>query len=307
MDHTNIMKRKVIQLARKTHVICLPSVWVHQYNIKKGQELDIEEKGRSLLISAHGDLGESVKHLDISGFSRALIRRCLGTLYKVGFDRFEVHFSNPREYADAQEVIYEEFLGFEIVNQEKNTFSVRQLTHIEAEGLEVVLRRIFRIIQGMANDSIEAIKKKDKDWLTSIALRDLSINKLADFCRRILNKQGLMEQQKAAPLYFIVETLEKIGDAYRDYARQAAETIPQEKTLLDFHQKINIFFNSFYDLFYTFSLINVDKFLTTKTELEKQFHTLFKKSRTAQIYYLYLYSILYMVYDLNGPLMAYHL
>src|SRR3989338_1030460 len=233
------MKRKVIQLAGKTHVISLPSVWVKQYHIKKGQELDIEEKGRSLLVSSQGEVGETTKNLDISGFSRALIRRCLGALYKVGFDRFEVRFSHPQEFAHAQEVVYGEFLGFEIINQEKNSFSVRQLSHVGAEELDVVLRRIFRIIQGMANDSLEAIKKNDAQWLASIVLRDLSINKLADFCRRVLNKQGLHAQEKVAPLYFIVETLEKIGDVYRDFSKLSSEKIPLEKNIFLFQQKIN--------------------------------------------------------------------
>ena len=175
------MKRKVIQLAGKTHVISLPSTWVKQYKIKKGQELDVEPRGRVLHVSTKGEVGETTKNLDISGFSRSLVRRSLGALYKAGFDRFEVRFSHPRELADAQEVIYEEFMGFEIVNQEKNFFSAQRLSHIEPEELDNVVRRIFRIIQTMAEDSLEAVKKKDKQWLEQVYIRDFTINKLADF------------------------------------------------------------------------------------------------------------------------------
>lgn len=300
------MKRKVIQLAGKTHVISLPSSWVKQYKIIKGQELDVIPQGKTIIITASGDLGESTKHLDISGFSRSLIRRCLGALYKAGFDKFEVRFTNPREYADSQEVVYEEFLGFEIVNQEKNSFSVRQLSYVQPEELPIVVRRIFLIIQGMADESLEAITKKDKQWLSSISLRDLSVNKLADFCRRILNKQGLSEQRKVAPFYFIIETLEKIGDVYRDYAQLSSEELPKDKNLLLLHKKINSFYQHFYHLFYNFQLADVDRFITEKNILEKEFDKYLHTTKNSQQAIL-LYTLINMIYDLNGPLMAYQL
>jgi len=301
-----MMQRKVIQLAGKTFVVSLPSTWAKQYKIKKGQELTVEPHGRMLQVSTTAQVGEFSKELDITGFSRALVRRCLGALYKAGYDRFEVRFSDPREFADAQEVIYEEFLGFEIVDQEKNSFSARQLSHVQPEEFPTVLRRIFRIIESMADESLEATQKKDQAWLLSIHLRDKSINKLADFCRRILNKQGLVEQRKVAPLYFIVETLEKVGDCFRDYSKYTSEHLFYDKALLSFHKKVNEYFRLFYELFYDFSLAKVDLLITKKQELEKEYDALLKKIQHHKAG-IFLYTAYQLVYDMNGALMAYQL
>ena len=45
------MKRKVIQIADSTQLISLPRKWSLAHGIKKGDELEITEKGRQLTVS----------------------------------------------------------------------------------------------------------------------------------------------------------------------------------------------------------------------------------------------------------------
>lgn len=300
------MKRKVIQLAGKTYVVSLPSKWAKQYNIKKGQELEVQEKGRKISFSTQGTLGEETKHIDISSLSKRLIRRVLGALYKVGYDRFEVRFSHSEELVAAQEVVYEEFLGFEVVHQEKKHFSVIRLSHMESQEFDIVLRRIFLIIKEMGENTLLALEKKDKQQLSSVILRDFSINKLSDFCRRVLNKHGLANQNKVAPLYFIVETLEKIGDAYRDYAKNCIEKFPKGRSLFALQESINQFYIFFYETFYHFSLVRVDMLLKKQKELESDFKNYFSQKHF-QEHALFLYLIYALVFDMNGALLAWHL
>jgi len=43
------MKRKVSQIGPATLMVSLPSKWAKQFGVKKGSELEIEEKGNKLL------------------------------------------------------------------------------------------------------------------------------------------------------------------------------------------------------------------------------------------------------------------
>jgi len=45
------MKRKIIQTAGKTMVVSLPSAWVKKYGIKKGEEVEVEERGAEISVS----------------------------------------------------------------------------------------------------------------------------------------------------------------------------------------------------------------------------------------------------------------
>ncbi len=47
------MKRKVSLHGPSTLTVSLPSKWVKKYCIKKGDELDIEEKNSTLIIQVH--------------------------------------------------------------------------------------------------------------------------------------------------------------------------------------------------------------------------------------------------------------
>ena len=49
-----IMKRKVIQIADSTQLVSLPRKWTIKNGIKKGDELEIVEKGPKLIVHASG-------------------------------------------------------------------------------------------------------------------------------------------------------------------------------------------------------------------------------------------------------------
>ena len=64
------MKRKVIQLAGKTSVISLPSKWVQQQGIKKGDELEIKEEGSKIIVSSEkGSILQNIQ-VDLSDLDR---------------------------------------------------------------------------------------------------------------------------------------------------------------------------------------------------------------------------------------------
>ncbi|MFC1775182.1 AbrB/MazE/SpoVT family DNA-binding domain-containing protein, partial [Nanoarchaeota archaeon] len=90
------MKRKVIQLAGKTHVISLPSDWVKKYGIKKSDELDVREKHNTLMVSTEQDINVPQKTtVDISGLNEEFIKSIISVLHKVGYDEVEFFFDDP--------------------------------------------------------------------------------------------------------------------------------------------------------------------------------------------------------------------
>ena len=64
------MKRKVIQIANSTQLISLPREWAKKYNIKKGDELEIEAKGNKLEICCEKDIELENISINISGLDR---------------------------------------------------------------------------------------------------------------------------------------------------------------------------------------------------------------------------------------------
>ena len=77
------MKRKVIQLAGKTLLVSLPIKWAKKYGIKKGNEVEVEERGKSLLIATEKAVSMEKKEIVLSG-PEEFIRRVISAEYKKG-------------------------------------------------------------------------------------------------------------------------------------------------------------------------------------------------------------------------------
>jgi len=296
------MKRKLVKQGGSALTITLPFKWTKQFGLEAGDELDVEEKENKLIVSTFSDIEGEKKDIDLTEQS-SMIKRILGSLYKAGYDEFHVQFDNLQQFELAQEVVREEFIGFEIVEQRKKSITVKRISKVEYSEFDTMLRRMFMIIKLMGEESLEAAKAKDKEQLKMITLRDKDVNKIADYCRRIINKKGLMLQSRPAPLYYIVEELEKIGDFYRDLCRHF-ENNGLDKDIEALYGDINSFYSDFYDMFLKFDLKSMDTFGKKRETLKKKVDSLWNKTSVDKHALHYLGGLLNSLFDMNGPLMA---
>ncbi|MBW2972250.1 phosphate uptake regulator PhoU [Candidatus Woesearchaeota archaeon] len=299
------MKRKAIRLANNTLVMSLPSSWVKKAAISKGDEIDVAELEGKLILSGGSAATSGSTDVDVSGMD-PMVKRILGALYKSGYDEVKVHFSTIAELKTVQEVVREEFLGFEVVEQKKDWLVFRKVSHIEPKEFNTMLRRMFLIILSMADDSLEAISKGDKEWLDAIALHDKDVNKISDFCRRVLNTTGAEGYRRIPPAYFIVEQLEKIGDMYRDVCMHYSAKSPKlSKETLNMYRDTNRFLRSFYELLFDFRLDGMRDFAKKRYRMKEMFDRSFETASQKEIVVISLLnSVVESTFDMNGPLMA---
>jgi len=277
-------------------MVSLPAKWARAHNIKKGDEVEIEEDGNVLKISTEGGERCERASIDVADL-QPMVKRILGALYKAGYSEMEISFSTPKELELIQEVIREEFIGFEITEHRKNSIIAKEVTKTVVEEFDRVLNRMFFIIKQMGIDSEEAIKKMDHQQLEAIALRDKDINKLTDFCRRILN-QKVLKGKRNPPMYFIVEQLEKVSDMYRDICQLK---IKPETQMMQLFSDANRYFSSFIDLYQDFNLTKMAAFAQERYRLRK----IYQNSKTKYPPFLMLTSsMIESIFDMNGPVMA---
>ena len=288
-------------------MVSLPAKWARKQNIKKGDEINLEEQDNQLIIGSEKSISDNKTSVDVTGLD-PMVKRTLGALYKKGYDEVDVQLSSA-ELEPAHEVIREEFIGFEIVHQGKNTITLKKISSIDRAQFDAMLRRIFLVINQMAEESLEAIQKNDYDWLKTIAYLDKDINKYADFCRRILNKYGHSDFKVSPPMYYIVEQLERVGDCYRDISKYVIKNkIQPSEQVIAHYVEINNFVRQFYEIFYKFDLKELSKFGGNRNKLKEHFDELFEKCQKKDMrILLYLHTILEDTFDMNGALMAVNL
>ncbi len=303
------MKRKVIQIADSTQLISLPRKWAQKYNIKKGDELEVEEDGGRVIVSTQrSDRVESID-LDVVGIESKMIRRLIAALYKSGFDEFRIHYSASEELQSVQTVVKNTCLGFEIVEQTKDTVVIRKVTAAIYEGFPPLFRRTFLFLISMANESLRAITERKINLLKDVIQMDSNVNKLTDFCRRILNKEEHSHFKRSPPVYYIAEQLEKIGDEYKSICIYLAErkSMKLGKDSLQIYKEVNKLLESFYALFYKFDLDMINDFRLKAIRINNKINDSINKLPRSELrVLLHLNTLSRIIYATNGAIIISH-
>ena len=201
------IKRKVIKLAEKTLVVSLPAYWTKANNISKGDELFLEDQQSKIMISKSSpDVKSSVS---IDGDSLGVLtKRVLNELYHSGTDRVIMKIRKP-ETLERLNIALNQLLGYHIIEQKGNSVVIEDLAKSD-QDFQVILRRFMLLLKTMLDDSVQSVKKNDFN-LSSIAARDIDINKFAHLCMRALNK-GKFPTNEIARLHTMIYQIEQMGD-----------------------------------------------------------------------------------------------
>ena len=268
------MRRKVIQIANSTQLISLPRKWALSYNIKKGDELEIEESGKKLIISIDKELQIEKAQVHYTT-SEKFIKRPIRLLYKQGYDEVDIDFEDSSVF-EAIQLEMQNLLGFEIVNQGRTSCTIKSVATATYSEFDPILRRIFLMLITMAKDSHSLIKEKKFESLKDITLLEKTNNKLTLFCLRLLGKNGYKEYKRTSLIYITVSMLEHLADDFRDVCVYLMETKPKlGKKTIDCYKLIGDQVELFYNLFYKQSLDVKDLF-----EFRQKSQTINKQAKT---------------------------
>ncbi len=226
------MKRKLVKQGTATMMISLPSKWIKENKLEKGDEVDLQEKENIITINVNPVENQNVKieKYNLSNFD-PLINRALISLYVRGADEIELSFKDAEETKKLKKHVLEGLIGFEIIAQTQNKVTIKDVTGLDKQDADLLIKRVFYILDSMACEFISAVKNKGD--MTPIIEIDQGINKFVHFCLRVLNKKGYSDNTKLKHIYSIVSALEEIGDSYKEIAKSVEDGQKIDKKQLE--------------------------------------------------------------------------
>ncbi|MBW2966819.1 AbrB/MazE/SpoVT family DNA-binding domain-containing protein [Candidatus Woesearchaeota archaeon] len=278
------MKRKVSLHGPSTLTISLPSKWTKENDIKKGDELNIEEKNDELIISFSDKSKKRLKaDIDLKNTEKEIAWPLLALMHKKGYDEIKISFNNSDILNIIQKKISSTLVGFEIIEQTKDSCTIKSITEGFQSELDNILRKIFSVTISLSKNSLEYIKTGTLKKIDELLSLEKTNNKLPNLCERILNiiKFDLNNRY----LYTIVWLLESIADDYRDLciAIKTKNQITINKETEQIYEKVNNLFEDYHILFYTFSLKNMALFIKNQKQLTKEIMDSIKGHKDDQI------------------------
>lgn len=269
------MKRKIIKQGAG-YTITLPVDWIRRYNLKEGNEIDLNNRGDDLILNHNNSKKIEDAELNFEGNKNQIVNHIIAT-YRKGTDNIKINFKKS-EIKDKSGKVYKtsqiiqdtinELIGLAIVEHTKNSFLVKNIAETSKDNFDVILRRAFLLLLNISEQSNKAIKNKDKKDLEEIPYLFKNTRQVVNYALRLLNKYEYYDHKKTSKMYSVVNYIYEIADSLRHVAKYYSRPkIKITKTLSNLYQDLHQLLRMMYELFYDFSEDNLKKYFDFKNQM----------------------------------------
>lgn len=300
------MKRKIIKQGHSTLTITLPSKWAKRFDLDAGREIDVVDRDNGLFISAE-KVGDTRKaEFDISEMDIPTIWKHFMAVYREGYNEVKVKF-NPgmnlespykffaihkldlkykkhtekRPIGEVLQGFASRFIGFEIIEHGKDYVIIKEMGELTSKELDNSMRRVFLLVQQMAEEICEAVTKGESEGLEHMHDVDINVDKFHDYCIRILNRIGSKDPRKSALIFSTLYLLELIGDEFKNISHHLLYDFKDQKykNIQIVADRVKEQVDSFYDLYYNYSSDKINKISDIDSGVYFNINDIYKKSK----------------------------
>lgn len=249
--------RKIVQHGSSSLTITLPIKWINRNKLHKGEEIKITEKGSYLIVGGRGKEEKISKTIKIpSNVNPSVMKHYTASLYRAGYDSVKFIYDNAEIYQAIESVTGSDLSGWEIIENKKNSCIIESVAVIDQSLFENIFKKMLYNLSEFSKDSLEAINNGDINAIKMAQTKEQIINRNANFCERILIKDGYKDPEKIPFLFYIIKELENIGDEYNQICKYYLDSNKIDKKTRKSYGEIN-------------EMVEVFKKLYLKEEIDK--------------------------------------
>jgi len=256
------IKRRVIQIAESTQLISLPRKWAQKYNIKKGDELDIDEQGSKIVISTDKPKEVGYKEVNITDLDRDSLMYLIRFLYIKGYEEVKLifdkvvveHYRTGTKVKINDAISYEvnRLSGFEIIQQKDNYYIIKSIGESSIKDFDVVLRRIFLLLLDAFNDIMNNSNNEIMHITDILQEKHNIITKFICANLRLLNRVGYNEKNNLI-LYHILYGIDNLIDILKEISKDLSDAgLTLSKVGNEILQLVNSMLKDFQRMYFSF-------------------------------------------------------
>jgi phosphate uptake regulator len=181
------MKRKLVKHGDATMMISLPAKWLRENKHGKGDELEVTERGRELIVGGSLEKGKQSTEISLGSLTESSIRTILTNAYRVGYDKIKVYFKDKKAVEIIESTLHTDLLGFELIKKEKDYVIIENITEPSKDQFDNIFSKIFLNI----DDLFEILEDNFRGEKKEFSQTEQKIKQFDNFCRRIISKKGL--------------------------------------------------------------------------------------------------------------------
>jgi len=298
------MKRKLVKHGEATLMVSLPSKWLRKIDLKKGDEVEVEEKDKKLVLTS-GKTAKKIKEItiELNNENKHNIYTILTHAYRKGFDRIVINKININILKEIRSLTNRLLLGFEITERTKDRCVLENISEPTEDKYDIMLKKVFMVIKDSLELTLEDFNKSKFNIKDIKENRDLA-DKFILYCRRLLMKKGAEESMLDWELLTFLMHIEHA--IYYMYKYAAENRIKSEKPMLDLLVELEKYFELFENSYYNKDIQEVQKIHNLRNRFQfGKCLTLISKSNGKQaVTYSYLREIFRLIQIGTSPILA---
>jgi phosphate uptake regulator len=262
------MKRKLIELGGSVYV-SLPSTYVKSNELKKGQEINVDNIDNNIVISTSPIVKETTRTITINN-NFMIGKRYVTALYRRGIDSINLNYEGEQTLKAVKKLMDKDTIGYEIIKQTKNSITIKDFSVKSTNEFSNIIRRMWLILLENSKELIKTVESKEFQSLNMIIARDKDINKFSNYCCRLVFKGSLNSFEKSVIMYNFLRNLENISDSFKEISKYLLEEKInlEEKSVKNLRKTFSIL-ESYYKLFYEFNLHTLNELVIKIRQIEK--------------------------------------
>lgn len=185
------MKRKLVQQGNSTLMVSLPAKWLEQNELKKGDEISIQEAEGYLSLSKESTQRKKEIELDVKNYTPTVIKSLITNCYRMGYERIKIAYESAVQYETIEQTTRRWIIGFEVIKKEKNICLIENITEPATEQYENILSKYFSNLEYLHELIINRISgKSGREEYGEFEETEERLLKYLNFCRRITAKES---------------------------------------------------------------------------------------------------------------------
>lgn len=207
------MERKLIGLSTSTKVLSIPSKWLKENELEKGDTVNVEIADGRLIVSSKEQYKLLEKNIDISDAQEDLVWYTIDACYSAGYDIINITTKNLEQTRLLSRAV-RYFPGMIIDEERTKSVRFKDISSMKEVNIDKLKRRIFHMIGTMIEDGLVALEEKDWDVLKDMKRRDYTLNSYFSLCLRYIAKKGYHKVRKAGVIHSYLKIVESFVDRY---------------------------------------------------------------------------------------------
>ncbi len=244
------MKRSIVRHGLKTLTVSLPAKWCQRYNIKAGDEVDIEEDGALLALTLDRILrARREASIDVTPYDERLIVSLLNNLYREGFNKLTITYDDPQQLRCIQDHCMQSLPGFEVISEKKGKCRIDTILTPDQTQFETLYRRIFLVTHEMFQNVLDSFLQKRFNDISLLEVQYNKVEQYTNFCLRNLYNENVKKIFKEFYVILIAlliaSTLRRIGRYCHKKKVDCAH-----KDIISFLERTRERYHEFFEMYY---------------------------------------------------------